>query len=99
MAVDAVKLAPKVDAVVLATGDGDFVPLVEYLKNSGTQVEVIAFGKSASQRLKESVDDFIDMSSDPKKFLMGRNILSAAASAITGEPEEGTAEPRVVGAD
>jgi uncharacterized LabA/DUF88 family protein len=99
MAVDAVKLAPKVDAVVLATGDGDFVPLVEYLKNSGTQVEVIAFGKSASQRLKESVDDFIDMSNDPKKFLMGRNILSAAASAITGEPEEGTAEPRVVGAD
>lgn len=99
MAVDAVKLAPKVDAVVLATGDGDFVPLVEYLKNSGTQVEVIAFGKSASQRLKESVDDFIDMSNDPKKFLMGRNILSAAASAITGEPEEGAGEPRVVGAD
>jgi len=100
MAVDAVKLAPKVDAVVLATGDGDFVPLVEYLKNTGTQVEVIAFGKSSSQRLKEAADDFIDMSADPRRFLMGRNILTAAASAITGEPEGGTGnEPKVVGAD
>lgn len=99
MAVDAVKIAPKVDAVVLATGDGDFVPLVEYLKNSGTQVEVIAFGKSASQRLKEVADDFIDMSTTPQKFLMGRNILSAAAQAMGAAPEEESSEPKVVGAD
>ncbi len=99
MAVDAVKIAPKVDAVVLATGDGDFVPLVEYLKNSGTQVEVIAFGKSASQRLKEVADDFIDMSTTQQKFLMGRNILSAAAQAMGAGPEEESSEPKVVGAD
>src|SRR3990167_886730 len=48
MAVDAVKMAPKLDAVVLATGDGDFVPLVEYLKQAGVQVEVISFGRSSS---------------------------------------------------
>ena len=43
LAVDAVKMAPRLDAVVLVTGDGDFVPLVEYLKNhSGNQVEVIS---------------------------------------------------------
>jgi uncharacterized LabA/DUF88 family protein len=106
MAVDAVKLAGKVDAVVLATGDGDFVPLVEYLKNSGTQVEVIAFGKSASSRLREASDDFIDMSNDPRKFLMGRNIVSSALGAIGAAPnddlppdEEEPGEPRVVGAD
>jgi uncharacterized LabA/DUF88 family protein len=108
MAVDAVKLAPKLDAVVLATGDGDFVPLVEYLKNSGTQVEVIAFGKSSSQRLKESADDFIDMSIEPRKFLMGqtKNILSMAAGAMGAAPEpempadsEEGGEPKVVGAD
>lgn len=100
MAVDAVKIAPKVDAVVLATGDGDFVPLVEYLKNNGTQVEVIAFGKSSSARLKEVADDFIDMSAVPQKFLMGRNILSMAAGAIGAPTEEGGGEePKVVGAD
>ena len=48
LAIDAVRLAESLDAVVLVTGDGDFVPLVEYLKfNKGLQVEVMAFGRSA----------------------------------------------------
>lgn len=71
MAVDAIKLAPKVDAIVLATGDGDFIPLVEYLKNQGCQVEVITFSRSASSGLKAVVDDFIDMDEDPQRFLLG----------------------------
>lgn len=71
LAVDAVRLAPKVDAIILASGDGDFVPLVEYLKFMGTQVEVITFGRSASGRLREVADDFIDMSDDSRKYLLG----------------------------
>ena len=72
LAIDAVKLAPKLDTVIIASGDGDFIPLVEYLKNNaGCQVEVIAFGKSASGRLKEVADDFIDMCEDPRKYLLG----------------------------
>ncbi|NBD73675.1 NYN domain-containing protein [Patescibacteria group bacterium] len=71
MAIDAIKMAPKLDAIVLATGDGDFVPLVEYLKTTGgCQVEVISFGRSSSGRLKEEVDDFIDMDEDPKHYLI-----------------------------
>jgi uncharacterized LabA/DUF88 family protein len=71
LAVDAIALSPKLDAVVLATGDGDFVPLVEYLQlHEGCQVEVISFGRSASARLKEAADDFIDMCDDPKKYLI-----------------------------
>lgn len=62
MAVDAIRLAPAVDAVVLATGDGDFLPLVEYLQGHGKQVEVMAFAKSASGRLKEIADEFVDLS-------------------------------------
>ena len=38
IAVDAIRLAKKVDSIVLVTGDGDFVPLVEHLKNEGVQV-------------------------------------------------------------
>lgn len=71
MAVDAIKLAHKVDAIVLATGDGDFIPLVEYVKSQGCQVEAITFGRSASSRLKDVVDDFIDMDNDPSNFLIG----------------------------
>ena len=71
LAVDAITMAPKLDTVILATGDGDFVPLVEYLQmHSGCQVEVISFGKSSSGRLKEAADDFIDMDNDPKKYLI-----------------------------
>ncbi len=70
LAVDAIRMAPKLDAIVLATGDGDFVPLVEYLKNSGNQVEVISFGKSTSARLKDIADDFIDLGNNPKKYLL-----------------------------
>lgn len=71
LAIDAIKLAHKVDAIVLATGDGDFVPLVEYVKSQGCQVEVITFGRSASGRLREVVDDFIDMDEYPHEFLIG----------------------------
>lgn len=72
LVIDAIKMAPKLDTVVIMSGDGDFVPLVEYLQmNEGCQVEVVAFGKSASGRLKEVVDDFSDLDEDPKKFLLG----------------------------
>lgn len=72
LAIDAVKMAPKLDAIVLITGDGDFVPLVEYLQmNEGCQVEVATFGKSASSKLREAVDDFTDLDNDPGKYLIG----------------------------
>lgn len=72
LAVDAIKLAPKLDSVIIVSGDGDFIPLVEYLQiNEGCQVEVIAFGKSASAKLKEAADDFIDLDQNPRKYLMG----------------------------
>ncbi|MDD5110473.1 MAG: NYN domain-containing protein [Patescibacteria group bacterium] len=70
MAVDAVKLADKLDTVVLVTGDGDFIPLVIYLKEKyGCKVEVISFGRTTSGKLLETVDDFINLDSD-KKFLL-----------------------------
>jgi uncharacterized LabA/DUF88 family protein len=71
LAVDAIKLAPKLDAVILATGDGDFVPLVEYLQNVGCQVEVMSFGKATSSKLIEATDDFIDLDTNPAKYLLG----------------------------
>jgi uncharacterized LabA/DUF88 family protein len=71
LAVDAITAAPKLDTVILATGDGDFVPLVEYLKiHSGCQVELITFGRSCSGKLKDAVDAMIDMDEDPKRYLI-----------------------------
>lgn len=68
--IDAIRTAPGVDVVVLCSGDGDFVPLVEYLKNQGKRVEVIAFERTTSAALKEVADEFIDLSQDMRKYLM-----------------------------
>ena len=88
LAVDAIKLAPKLDTVIIASGDGDFCPLVEYLQmNEGCQVEVIAFGKSSSGKLREACDDFIDMCQNPRKYIMGnQRIYSPRAPARGGRP-------------
>ena len=71
LAIDAVKTIQAVDTIVLASGDGDFVPLVEFIKNQGRRVEVIAFGKSSSAALKEAADEFVDLD-DNKKYLIKR---------------------------
>jgi uncharacterized LabA/DUF88 family protein len=74
LAVDAIKMAPKLDAVIIVSGDGDYVPLLEYLKtNQGCQVEVVSFGKSTSARLIEAADDFVDLDLNPRKYLLRTN--------------------------
>ena len=91
MAVDAIKLAPKLDTVILVTGDGDFVPLVEYLReNQGCQVEVVSFGKSSSARLIEVTDDFLDLDSNPRRYLM----IGSGGMGGSVREERGGREPR-----
>lgn len=71
LAVDAIKMAPKLDTVIIVSGDGDFVPLVHYLKeNQGCQVEAISFGRSSSHKLIEAADDFIDLDVNKKRYLI-----------------------------
>ncbi|MBI4139761.1 NYN domain-containing protein [Candidatus Woesearchaeota archaeon] len=72
LAVDAIQLAPKVDTIILASGDGDYVPLVEHLQKAmGCRVEVMSFGKSTSAKLIEAADHFIDMDKE-SHYLMER---------------------------
>ena len=71
IAVDAIQLAEKLDVVVIVSGDGDYKPLVEYLKNAkGCRVEAIAFGKSTSRLLREVVDEFVDLDNNARKYLL-----------------------------
>jgi uncharacterized protein (TIGR00288 family) len=68
--IDAIRIANSVDVIVLCSGDGDFIALIEYLKNQGKRVEVIAFDKTTSFKLKEITDEFIDLGEESKKFLL-----------------------------
>jgi uncharacterized LabA/DUF88 family protein len=71
LSMDAIRLAEKVDTIVLVTGDGDFAALTDYLQNNkGCRVEVLAFERTTSSKLIEVADDFVDLSKDLKRFLI-----------------------------
>jgi len=81
--IDALRYAKKVDVVVLITGDGDFVPLVQALQHEGVRVEGMAFGESSSLKLKEAVDHFTDLSKDKRKFLIPSRLAQMSRIRIT----------------
>lgn len=87
MAVDAIRTAGSLDTVVLVTGDGDFIPLVEYLKwGLGKTVEVAAFSRSTSAKLKESADLFIALDEFPGVLL--KNVRVRRRTTVTEDTQE-----------
>ena len=74
--IDAIRTAPGLDVIILVSGDGDFIPLVEYLKNQGKRVEVMAFGKTTSAKIIEVADEFIDMDENLGKFLLKKEKIN-----------------------
>lgn len=69
IATDMMRLARKVDTIVLVSGDGDFTEVLKYARAIGCRGEVMSFRKTASSRLLDEADDFVSM--DDEKFLMG----------------------------
>ena len=67
---DIIKLIPKLDTVVLASGDGDYIPLLEYLQILGVRVELVSFGKSTSSKMRELVENHLDLDNDQRRYLM-----------------------------
>ena len=72
IAMDVMRLAPKLDTIVLVSGDGDFSDLLEHAKSLGCRTEVVAFGKTTSYKLKEVADFFTDLDQDKKYLLKKR---------------------------
>jgi len=70
MTVDIIKMSPKLDAVILVSGDGDFQLPLNHIKAAGCRAEVISFGRSTSSKLIEEADDYIDLDKDYKRYIM-----------------------------
>ena len=71
IAMDTIELANKLDTIILVSGDGDFVPLLEHLRRAmGCRVEVMAFGPSSSGKLRDAADEFVDMELNKSKYLI-----------------------------
>jgi uncharacterized LabA/DUF88 family protein len=74
LCVDAMELAPRVDHVVLFSGDGDFRPLVESLQRQGVRVSVVSTIRSQppmiADELRRQADNFIEL--DELREVIGR---------------------------
>ena len=72
LAIDAIKMADRLDSVIIVSGDGDYAPLVTYLQeNRGCLVEIAAFQETTSSKLIEVADDYINLSEDLDHYLIG----------------------------
>jgi uncharacterized LabA/DUF88 family protein len=54
-----VDLAPRVDVMALATGDGDFADLLDWLRGQGIQTRVAAVPEDTAAKLRVAADEFI----------------------------------------
>ena len=65
LTVDAMELAPRVDHIVLFSGDGDFRPLIESLQRQGVRVSVVSTIRSQppmiADELRRQADNFIEL--------------------------------------
>lgn len=58
IALDILGILDRVDTIVLASGDGDFMPLVDFIKGKNKRVEIFAFSENTAYDLKEKADRF-----------------------------------------
>ncbi|MBT4647899.1 NYN domain-containing protein [archaeon] len=85
IAMDVMKLAPKLDVVILVSGDGDFKDLLEHCKALGCRTEVMAFGQTASSRIKKEADYYLDMDKHVDKYLIGGDITKKGVNPKNGQ--------------
>jgi len=64
LSIKATQLAAKVDAIVILSGDSDYVELVNHLKNEGVRVEIAAVERSTAGILVEEADYFHPINKD-----------------------------------
>lgn len=80
IAMDMIELGNKLDTVVLVSGDGDFLPLLEHMSRAmGCRAEVMAFGRTSSGKLKDYADQFVDLDGD-RRYLIRSQIKAAPAA-------------------
>jgi uncharacterized LabA/DUF88 family protein len=78
MTVDVIRMMPFLDVIILVTGDGDFIPLINYVKwGGGRVVEVAAFRRSASTKIVEAADEFVNIETVPRAIMKSRYVARA----------------------
>lgn len=58
IAIEAIRLASKVDVIVICSGDSDYIDLIDELKSSGIRVEVAGVKHSTHFKMHQEADHF-----------------------------------------
>jgi len=61
LTINAIQIAPKVDTIIILSGDSDYVELVTHLKTHGVRVEVAAIKATTSPLLFEACDHYFEI--------------------------------------
>ncbi len=101
IAIDVVRMCDMFDVVVLVSGDGDYVPVGEYVKSRGRIFQVMSFRESTSTRLVDFADVYTNLSDDKGRYLMAASGRSrpakhgeASIDLTAVEDEAGAAAPK-----
>jgi len=86
IAMDIMRLASKLDVIILVSGDGDFKDLLEHVKSLGCRAEAMAFNRTASIKIKEIADRFEDMDKNKKYLLPGSIIKKDNKEVVKNGP-------------
>jgi uncharacterized LabA/DUF88 family protein len=86
IAMDMIKMSGNLDVFILVSGDGDYIPVLNYLQNHGNLVEVMAFGEGTSRRLIETADDFVDLGKAKEKFLIYSGRAGGVRTRLRSSP-------------
>lgn len=64
LSINATQLASKVDAIIIMSGDSDYVELVRHLKSEGVRVEICAVESTTAEVLREEADYFFPITKE-----------------------------------
>ena len=81
LAINVMEMTQKLDTVIICTGDGDFVPLVEAVARAGCHVEVCALREMTATDLIAAADVYTDLGSLKDEI------------ALAGPPPRDTRQP------
>lgn len=90
LALDILDGAPRLDVVVLVSGDGDFTSLVKRVKSMGPRVEVMAFPQNTAKSLLEAADHFEPLD---QRFMIGARSRGAPRRRIPSTTDPAPSQP------
>lgn len=81
LVMDVIRRVPTMDVVALVSGDGDYVPMVDFLREHGLRVETYSFADAISEELRVSANDWIDLSAAKRLHVRSSSTRPASSRA------------------